>query len=171
MKCATQGTLTGVTTADKQIIIAAGTRTWFELAKQGYWVSASADALGFEFLLPSLSMPLFSIKKDDVTIITHNEAAERWRSKAYKAISNHSLKPKNNFPLQKNIAEADAIFWSSFSQYEFFGQYAKPTAKHLCPGGETANLLQQQGLQPIIFPTIKSFEIWRNTISPSRSAE
>ncbi|MEN9548686.1 MAG: hypothetical protein RIR12_1277 [Bacteroidota bacterium] len=171
MKCATQGTLTGVTTADKQIIIAAGTRTWFELAKQGYWVSASADALGFEFLLPSLSMPLININKEDVTIITHNEAAERWKSKGYKAVSNYTLQPKKNLVLQNQIAEAGAIFWSSFSQYQYFGKYAKPAAKHLCAGGETAHLLQQQGLQPIIFPTIKSFELWRKNIFPLPSGE
>ncbi len=157
-------------TAGKQkIILASGSRTWFELAKQGFWVTASADALGFEFLLPSLLMPLLSIATNDITIITHAAAAERWRGKGYTAISNHSLQPKKNEPLQLVIASADLIFWSSFSQYEFFGQYAKQNVKHLCAGGETAELLKQKGLAPIIFPTIKAFELWRNSFTQSHS--
>ncbi|HEU5164842.1 MAG TPA: hydroxymethylbilane synthase, partial [Chitinophagaceae bacterium] len=62
-----------------KIIIASGTKTWFELSKRGYWVTASADALGFEFLLPSLNMPLFNIRTEDISILTHQAAAERWR--------------------------------------------------------------------------------------------
>lgn len=167
LKCATQGTMTGVTKADKQkILLASGTRTWFELAKEGCWVTASADAFGFEFLLPTLLMPLLQINAKDITIITHAAAAERWRSKGYAAISNHQLKPKENEPLQLAIASADLIFWSSFSQYEFFGRFAKSTARHMCAGGETAALLQKEGLRPIIFPTIKAFELWRNSYTP-----
>ncbi|HEU5168119.1 MAG TPA: hypothetical protein VFU29_21390, partial [Chitinophagaceae bacterium] len=63
--------------------------------------------------------------------------------------------------IQESIGAADAIFWTSFSQYEFYGKYAKPVAKHLCAGGETAELLKQAGIEPIIFPTIKAFEQWR----------
>jgi hydroxymethylbilane synthase len=150
-------------------VFASGTKTWFELAKQGYWVTASADGLGFEFLLPSLSMPLLNFEITDVTMVTHESAAKRWQQKGYNAVSNYSLIPKENEPLQLSIAAADFIFWSSFSQFEFFGRFAKPDAKHLCAGGETAALLKQQGLSPIIFPTIKAFELWRNSFTPLHS--
>lgn len=149
-------------------ILVSGTRTWFELAKQGYWVTASADALGFEFLLPSLQMPLLDIGISgyqpagrQVLILTHEAAAERWRKKGYSAVSNSKLLSKNNEAIKESIATADAIFWSSFSQYEFYGQYAKQDVKHLCAGGETAELLKQAGIEPVIFPTIKAFEQWR----------
>jgi hydroxymethylbilane synthase len=150
----------GLNLADKTIL-ASGPKTWFELAKQGYWVMASADALGFEFLLPSLQMPLFNIQAEDISMLTHEAAAERWRRKGYDAISNYRLSPKNNAAIQESIAAADSIFWSSFSQYEFYGKYAKPDVKHLCAGGETAELLKQAGVEPVIFPTIKAFEQWR----------
>ena len=146
---------------DTKTIFASGTKTWLELAKRGYWVNGSADALGFEFLLGSLNMPLLNIKADDISILTHEAAAERWRLKGYKAVSNHKLLPKNNETIRQSIANADAIFWASFSQYEFYGKYAKPNAKYLCAGGETAELLKQAGVEPIIFPTIKAFEQWR----------
>ena len=154
--------------SDKKII-ASGTRTWYELAKQGHWVNASGDALGFEFLLPSLNMPLLNIRADDIVILTHEAATERWKSKGYNAVSNYKLLPKNEATIQQSIATADAIFWTSFSQYEFYGKYAKTDAQHICVGGETAELLRQAGAKPVIFPTIKAFEQWRKYSIPSRS--
>ena len=153
---------------DKKII-ASGTKTWFELAKQGYWVTASADALGFEFLLSSLSMPILNIDANDILILTHKTAAVRWGEKGYDAISNYKLLPKSDEAIQQSIAAADAIFWTSFSQYEFYGNYAKPGAKHLCAGGETAELLRQSGIEPVVFPTIKAFDQWRKYSIQSRS--
>ena len=150
-------------------IIASGTKTWFELSKKGYWVTASADALGFEILLSTLNMPLLNIQVEDISILTHQAAAERWRMKGYDAVSNYKLLPKNDKKIQESIAAADAIFWTSFSQYEFYGKYAKPAAKHLCAGGETTELLKQAGIEPVIFPTIKAFEQWRRYSIRSRS--
>ena len=69
-------------------IIASGTKTWFEISKKGYWVTAGADALGFEFLLSSLNMPLLNIQFEDISILTHEAAAERWRLKGYNAVIN-----------------------------------------------------------------------------------
>lgn len=154
--------------SDKQLL-ASGTKTWFELAKQGYWVTASADALGFEFLLSSLAMPLLNIHAEDIVILTHETAAGRWRSKGYDAVSNYKLLPKNEKDLQQSIAAADAIFWTSFSQYEFYGKYSKPGVQHLCAGGETAELLKQSGIAPVIFPTIKAFDQWKKYSIHSRS--
>jgi len=150
-------------------IFASGTKTWFELSKKGYWVTANADALGFEFLLQSFSMPLLNIAIEDITILTHDAAVERWANKGYNAVSNYKLIAKNEESIQNSIAAADAIFWTSFSQFAFYRKSAKPEAKHLCAGGETAELLKQAGIEPVIFPTIKAFEQWRKYSIRSRS--
>lgn len=144
-------------------IYASGTRTWYELAKQGYWVEGCADALGFESFLSVLQMPLLQIQQSDVCILTHAEAAERWIEKGYHAVSNYKLLAEQNNAIAEKIARADFIFWSSFSQYQFYGQFSKAIAVHACAGGETAALLKQQGIEPVIFPTIKSFEEWRRS--------
>ena len=156
-------------TLKNKTVLASGTKTWFELSKKGYWVTASADALGFEFLLSSLNMPLLNIKVDDISILTHETAAERWSKKGYDAVSNYKLLPKNDEAIQQSITAADAIFWTSFSQYEFYVKYAKPDIKHLCAGGETAELLKEAGVEPVIFPTIKAFEQWKKYSIQSRS--
>jgi uroporphyrinogen-III synthase len=153
----------------KKTIIASGTKTWLELSKRGYWVTASADALGFEFLLASLSMPLLNITAEDISILTHEAAAERWGLKGYNALSNYKQIPKNDETIRESIVAAEAIFWTSFSQYEIYGKYAKPDGKHLCAGGETAELLKKAGVEPVIFPTIQAFEIWRRSSIRSHS--
>ena len=114
-------------------------------------------------------MPLLNIQTEDISILTHELAAERWRMKGYNAVSNYNLVPKKDKTIQESIANAEAIFWTSFSQYDFFGKYAKPGVKHLCAGGETAALLKQAGVEPIVFPTIKAFEQWRRYSIPSHS--
>jgi hydroxymethylbilane synthase len=159
----------GVKNLLNKSIIASGTKTWFELSKKGYWVTASADALGFEFLLPSLSMPLLNIQVEEISILTHEVAAERWRLKGYNAVSNYKQVQKNDEKIRESIVTAEAIFWTSFSQYELYGKYAKPDAKHLCAGGETAELLKQTGVDLVIFPTIKAFEQWRRSSIRSHS--
>ena len=150
-------------------IIASGTKTWLELSKKGYWITASADALGFEFLLSSLGMRLLNMKVEDITIVTHESAAGRWRSKGYDAVGNYKLVPTNEKTIQQSITTAEAIFWTSFSQYEFYGKYARKDAQHLCVGGETAELLKQAGITPVLFPTIKAFESWKKYFIQSRS--
>jgi hydroxymethylbilane synthase len=163
-----QGQTEGKNLSNKTII-ASGTKTWFELSKKGYWVTAGSDALGFEFLLSSLNMPLLNIQIEDISILTHETAAERWRLKGYNAVSNYKLLPKKDEKIRESIIAAEAIFWTSFSQYEFYGKYARPDVKHICAGGETAELLKKAGVEPVIFPTIKAFEQWRGSSIPSRS--
>jgi len=151
-------------------VLASGTRTWFELAKKGIWVTACADGLGFEFLLPALAMPLFAIKESGITILTHDVAALRWKQKGYNAIGCYRLRSAENKEIQNAIAAADTVFWSSFSQFEFYGKYAKTGTKHVCPGGETAELLTKANTEPVLFPTIKAFEQWRRSTIRSHYA-
>jgi porphobilinogen deaminase len=164
VKTALQASLYNGATSNQKIMFAAGTRTWFQLAKKGYWISASADALGFENFLPTLQMPFFHLSSNDLCILTHEEAALRWQEKGYLATSNYKLLPQQQDGLKDAIGKANYLFWSSFSQYQLYQPYTMRTATHLCAGGETATLLKKEGLSPIIFPTIKSFEYWRQSL-------
>ena len=147
---------------DKCILVS-GTKTWFELARQGYWVSAGADALGFDFLLPSLSMPLLGISAKNILILTHEAAAQRWQKKGLAAACTYRLTPVFNPTLFEQIANAKAICWTSYAQFAAYGHHAKPGVTHICAGGETATQLIQAGIDPVIFPTIKAFEQWRKS--------
>lgn len=142
-------------------IWASGTRTWFELAKAGYWVWGSADALGLEFLHPLFETKLVNISKENICIVTHDDAASRWQKKGWKAVGTYGLAPKNNPAIEEQIKEADIVFWTSYNQYELYKDLLKKDVVHTCASGETASLLQAQGLNPVIFPNIKAFSSWR----------
>lgn len=154
---------------DKAILVS-GTKTWFELARQGYWVSASADALGFDQLVPVLQMPLFNISAQDILILTHEAAAQRWQMKGFHAACTYKLIPVFNPSLSELITKARAICWSSYAQFAAYGHLAQPGVTHICAGGETAVQLKQAGIDPVVFPTIKAFEQWRKLNTPSPSA-
>lgn len=154
----------------EKMVFAAGTRTWLELARQGYWISGCADGLGLKAFLPVLLMPLIDIDARSICIITHEAAARRWREKSFLAVATYRLLKSVNPLLKKQIEEADSVFWTSVAQYELYGQFARKSATHISPAGETATYLKQQGLDPLVFPTIKSFEEWRKISIPRHSA-
>jgi hypothetical protein len=143
---------------------AAGSKTWYDLAKAGIWVSGSTDGMGFEYLESIVKMPLIQSKLNDITILSHHTGAQRWKLKGIKAVGYYDLIAKNNEDIIKAIQEADMIFWSSFSQFKTYNSFTKTSVIHSCAGGETATLMIESGIKPIIFPTIKSFEQWRTNI-------
>lgn len=148
---------------------AAGTKTWFDLSKNGIWVEGSADALGLESLRSVFSMPLLDILAQDVCVITNKQAAQAWRKKGWYAIATYSLTAKPMEELKITITNADIIFWTSFRQYEQYKNLLRDNVTHLCPAGETAELLREEGIEPVVFPTIKSFQQWRSFSTRSHS--
>jgi uroporphyrinogen-III synthase len=78
----------------------------------------------------------------------------------------YELIPKYSEDLIAQFQNADAIFWTSFQQYVFYKKYLKAKVLHVCPAGKTADLLQKEGIEPVIFPTIRAFkEInWRKVL-------
>ncbi len=142
-------------------IWAAGSKTWFDLAKTGIWVTGCTDGLGFESILPVLSMPLINGNISNITILTHHKAAVKWLNKGIKALGFYDLIPKNDVEIIKSVEGADFIFWSSYAQYIHYHRFAISSVIHACAAGETAESLIHSGLHPVIFPTLKAFEIWR----------
>jgi hydroxymethylbilane synthase len=140
---------------------AAGTRTWYQLAKKGIWVEGCADGMGFDFLKPIFKSPLIKIALDDIQIITNNLSKTHWIADGIKAIGTYGLTDNLPDAVKTNIACADIIFWTSFQQYELCKPFIKNTAQHVCPAGKTATLLKAKGVHPIIFPVIKAFIDWR----------
>ena len=140
---------------------AAGTRTWLELAKQGIWVEGSSDGLGLHFAEQAMQQPLINLHPHDIQIVTNTASANNWQAIGYNAVGTYTLIPAINNALKSKIAAADFIFWTSFQQYQLCKTILKSTVKHSCLPGKTVNLLQQEGITPVIFPGIKAFNEWR----------
>lgn len=152
-----------VHTLQQKRVWVAGTKTWLALAKQGIWVEGSADALGLESLLPFWKTALVNIHPQDITIVTNQTSAANWQLKGYKTAHTYDLIFKEDEVVANKIKVADYIFWTSYRQYEQYKTITKEGVQHLCPAGETANLLKAEGIEPIIFPNIKAFLQWRQT--------
>lgn len=145
---------------------AAGTRTWLQLARQGIWVEGCADAFGLEWLQNTWQSPLVRIRKQEVSVLTHREAAVNWSQKGWHALASYALQKQHQPALEQAIGEADVFFWTSAEQYHFYKGKIKPGAQHACPAGETVAQLKQEGLTPVVFPHIKAFQQWRETYIP-----
>jgi hydroxymethylbilane synthase len=151
--------------AQKKRVWCAGARTWNALAKKGIWVEGSADGLGLEAIQPLINSPLVNLSKQQFSILTNNNSVVGWLSEGWKAVATYTLHPKLELVLVEKIIAADFIFWASFQQYQAASQIVKKDVIHACPSGKTAKLLLEQGIKPVIFPTIKAFQAWRTTIS------
>ncbi len=140
---------------------AAGTKTWFELAKKRIWVQGSADAFGLESLLKPWQMPLYNIDRKDVAILTHEQAVGLWQKKKWNAYATYRLLETGSSRIEDEVKNADIIFWTSFRQYFQYKHMLKEDVQHSCSYGETAEQLKEAGINPVIFPNIKAFLQWR----------
>ena len=169
------GNYKSIHTADMQQLLyqkkiwAAGTKTWLELSKKGYWVEGCADAMGLESLIALWKRPLFQLQQNDIRIITHVQAASNWQKKGWKTIASYQLTEKPTAEISVRLSEADAIFWTSIQQYHLYKKIIKKDIQHICPSGETAELLKEEGLNPVVFPNIKAFAQWKKSYIPQRS--
>jgi hydroxymethylbilane synthase len=144
----------------KKNVWASGTKTWYELAKKGVWVEGCSDGFGFEFLNPVFERPLFKTEKKDILILT-NEAAESHWQPDYNTASTYRLTDNLTSQLIEEIKTSDAFFWTNYEQYQICKPYLKPNALHACPAGKTAQLFENEGLTPVLFPNIKAFLVWK----------
>lgn len=146
--------------ADKKVW-AAGTKTWIALAKMGLWIEGCADALGLEFLETTLKGPLFQFTRDDITVITDEESASRWKEEGWQSHAVYNVTIAKREEHNTPIANADIIFWTSFKQFLAYKESLKRDVVHCCPAGKTAKLLREAGISPVVFPGIKGFNEWR----------
>lgn len=142
---------------------AAGTKTWFELAKKGIWVEGCADGLGLEFVQPALFGALSGLSKNDVQIITGQQSLQHWANSGWNVTATYELIPNLPQVLADRLRNADIIFWTSFQQYIACKHLLKKDVQHCCASGKTVELFLQEGITPVIFPGIKSFKEWKQS--------
>lgn len=156
--------------AQRKRVWVAGTRTWVELAKKGIWVEGSADGLGLDSLSEVFETPLVALEKQAICIVTNQNSVVGWLSEGWHAVASYCLHPALDASLIQKIHSADFVFWSSYQQYLIGSAHVKQGVQHACPSGKTAKRLRDLGLDPIIFPTIKAFQSWRQTILVTEGA-
>lgn len=151
-------------------IWAAGTRTWLALSAQGIWVEGSADGLGLEWAVKLFESPLAGLKKEAITILTNTAGKRSWEKEGWKAVATYELDPVFDEKIAVQIRPAELLFWTSFHQYEIYKELIRQDAVHACPAGKTASLFKAEGINPVIFPTIKAFTEWTKKHTTTISA-
>jgi hydroxymethylbilane synthase len=141
-------------------VFAAGTRTWLALAKKGLWVEGCADGLGLEFFEQTLNSNLVDLSKNTIQILTNTESAADWSTDGWHTAGSYTLIPNLSEELINAVSKADLVYWTSFKQYELCKPFLKKEVQHACPDGRTTRLFQQEGITPLLFPGIQSFNQW-----------
>ncbi len=154
----------------QQRIWTAGINTWYKLAEKGYWVEGCADSLGLESILPTLSIPLIDLLHEDLTILTNNESAERWKEQGLNVIATYDIRYQSELIDKYKLVNADLIFWTCFAHFDKVKELIRPQTKHACLAGKTADLIKSNGIEPLIFPTQNAFNQWKKNYIRSQAA-
>ena len=136
---------------------ASGTKTWFELAKKGIWIEGCADGFGIDFLGNVWKSPLFGVSESEIILLTNEDSAFDWQQEGRKAMATYKLIPNLSPSLITALRYAEAIFWTSFKQFEACQSFFTEGVLHACPAGKTARKLRDLGIEPAVFPSIKAF--------------
>ncbi len=139
---------------------AAGVETWKKLAKRNIWVEGCADSFGFKSIQPILNTPLIDIK-EDITILTNEDSAARWTQNGIKSLATYSIQYESDLIDKYKLKSAQLIFWSCFAHYQHVKNILPEGVVHVCLPGKTAELLSCEGHRPIVFPTKKAFNQWK----------
>ncbi len=140
---------------------AAGSRTWKELAKKGIWVEGCADGLGLDFAQSILFSNFIKAQKSEVTILTSQSGCERWADEGWKTVCTYQATANPSYEIIKRASTADIILWTSYEQYLSLKEYVKQEVVHCSLYGKTTERLKENNLNPIVFPGIKAFQVWK----------
>jgi hydroxymethylbilane synthase len=140
-----------------------GVPSWFKLASQGVWVEGCAEGLGFDTVARTLGEPVLQLPVlgAEWTVLTHDAAHAGWAGwNNVQVVATYSVGVKSDPSERKRIEEASHFYWSSGSQFDQYGAWAKAGSQHSCGAGKTAAHLRERGLSPIVFPSVEEWRKW-----------
>lgn len=138
-----------------------GIGSWRRLAARGVWVEGCADALGFEWIAPTLNRGVLQLPAiDDWQILTHAAAVETWD--VGEVLATYTLPEEDDREIPQ-AATITHVFWASGSQFRRYATQLSPTVQHACGPGKTAELLRASGVEQLdIFPSAEEWRRWVN---------
>jgi hydroxymethylbilane synthase len=138
-----------------------GVRSWFRLAKQGYWIEGCADGFGYEWLEKSLySKQVLRIPPAaEQGVLTHLTAEETWEEST--VYPTYMLISKVQESHRVAVGRAKYFFWTSGTQFAEFKPNLPADAIHACGPGKTKKMLERSGIKNIhIFPQVEAWRTW-----------
>lgn len=129
---------------------AAGTKTWKELVKKGYWVNGCADSLGVQ--------DLEMIKTSKALVLIHPQLTANWAVLTHAESSSplgEIIPSYDRIPTavdenwKHDLLSCEAYFWTSYPQFQLFLQaYPEISTKtHFCGLGKTYDEFYKAGIK------------------------
>jgi hydroxymethylbilane synthase len=148
----------------------AGTSSWIKLAGQGIWVEGCADSMGLNSIESLLNSPLIDLKMDDLLVLTNVTSAERWQSTGWKSQGTYDIRYESSLIDKYKLQSAKMVFWNCYAHLDAVKELIPQGLVHACLPGRTGDLLRQQGINPVLFPTLAAFIQWKKKYSLSHIA-
>lgn len=144
---------------------AAGTKTMKDLAALGYWVNATADAIGDEEvqnLRASLAVSLMVDTKAPLIVLSNDEAKSTLTSAEVIACYHREVNKTVSEEFRADILKTEVFYWTSFFQYEAYVNFF-PEIKdkfHACGIGKTYDLFKSHGIDVFPMAGMEEFKSW-----------
>jgi hydroxymethylbilane synthase len=144
---------------------AAGTKTMKELASLGYWVNATADAIGddeIKTLRDSKAVSLMVDNSAPLIVLSNDEAKSSLTTAEVIACYKREIDTNVSKEFKEEILKTEVFYWSSYFQYQAY-LYHFPEIKHkihACGIGKTFDLFKAQGIEVYPMAGMEEFKSW-----------
>jgi hydroxymethylbilane synthase len=144
---------------------AAGTKTMKDLAALGYWVNATADAIGDEEiqnLRSSAAVGVMIDNKAPIIVLSNDEAKSTLPGAEVIACYKREMSKNVSEEFKKDILSTEVFYWTSYFQYQAY-LYHFPEIKdkiHACGIGKTYDLFKTQNIEVYPMAGMEEFKSW-----------
>ncbi|WCL49386.1 hydroxymethylbilane synthase [Leptospira sp. GIMC2001] len=144
-----------------KLIWTAGTKTWKELARRGYWVNGTSDGLGES---DSVDLENLTGRVINFVKLTHDQSQELQKESKFRIVSTYRIS-NMTLPQAFNPDRLKAAYWSSSSEYKKLTDLYPQMKKliHFCGPGSTYRFIRNDLIKELdakIYITL-SYEHWK----------
>ncbi|MEI9808928.1 MAG: hypothetical protein WDO16_14255 [Bacteroidota bacterium] len=90
---------------------------------------------------------MIGIAKKDIAVLTNEQSSAIWQLKGWNTYGTYATGEKYAADIERQVREADIIFWTSYRQYVQYKEAVKENAVHSCPYGENSRTIKSSGYQ------------------------
>jgi hydroxymethylbilane synthase len=154
-----------VSGANPKSLWAAGTKTMKDLASLGYWVNATADAIGdaeIRSLRASRAVAMMTDTTKPLIVLSNDEAKSTLAEAEVLACYKREINPLVSAEFKAQILKTEVFYWTSFFQYEAYVKHF-PEIKdrmHACGVGKTFDLFNKFNIPVHPMAGMEEFKTW-----------
>lgn len=157
--------LDAVSGSNPKTLWAAGTKTMKDLAAQGLWVNATADAIGDEEIINLRSSRAVSIMVDTeapLIVLSNDEARSSLTKAEVIACYQREINPNLTAEFKEEILKTEVFYWTSYFQYcAYLKQFPEIKSKmHACGIGKTYDLFRTNNIEVFPMADTSEFKSW-----------